>query len=275
MVKPPRPLLEFHRNNNRATASSWTGFTDHRARVTALALGAPGETLCVLGAGNCNDLDLPALAARFRQIHLVDLDEEALCRARDRQPPEVARALVLHAPVDVSGAFDRLAVWKTRAATPAELARLPGESVARILAALPERCDVVVSACVLSQLMHSCYVALGGKNPQLQLVAAALAQAHLRALAGLVAPGGTAVVVTDTISSETYALEELWADRPPLALLEQIDREGRTFSGTAPSFLRRILREHAAPSPPRLVEPWLWHFSDTITLLAYALVWQR
>ena len=40
-----------------------------------LRLGGDGSRrLCVLGAGNCNDLDLVRLARSFAQVHLVDLD---------------------------------------------------------------------------------------------------------------------------------------------------------------------------------------------------------
>jgi len=278
MPLPPK-LVDYHRKNNRATDTRWEGFAEHRTRLTALALEPPGQTLAVLGAGNCNDLDLVALAARFREIHLVDLDEEALRRARDRQPQEVARRLVLHAPVDLSGAFDRLAAFKDKPATAAEQARLPAASAQKVLAALPGPFDVVLSACMLSQLMHSCYVALGLQHPQLHMMAAALAVAHCRSMAAMLAPGGTGLLVTDTISTETYALEELWGDRPPLQQLEQIDRENRTLTGTAPSFLRKIFREDPEVAPlattPRLIEPWLWRFTDDITFLTYALVFQR
>jgi hypothetical protein len=271
----PPALVDYHRKNNQATAARWDSFAEHRVRLTALALEPPGQTLAVLGAGNCNDLDLPALAARFREIHLIDLDEEAVRGARDRQPESVQGKLVVHAPVDLSGAFDRLAAFKNKPATPAELAQLPAASVQKILRSVPGPFDVVLSACLLSQLMHSCYVALGLQHPQLHIIATALAVAHLRSLGALIAPGGTGLVVTDTISSETYALEELWGDRPPLQLLEEIDRGGRTLTGTAPSFLRKILRDDAQLAPPRLVEPWLWRFTEEMTFLVYALSLQR
>jgi hypothetical protein len=195
--------------------------------------------------------------------------------AHARQPPEVAGKLVLHAPVDLSGAFDRLAAFKQRPATPAEQARLPQAGVEKIRAALPGTYDVVLSACMLSQLMHSCYVALGLDHPQLHLMAAALGLAHVRALVAMTAPGGTALLATDTISSETYALEELWGDRPPLVLLDEIDRANRVLTGTAPSYLRRMLRDDPELAPhiasARVVEPWLWRFTDEMTFLVYAL----
>src|SRR6187399_585339 len=54
-------------------------YAPHRERVMALIPEQPaGGTLCVLGAGRCDDLDLPRLARRFTRIHLVDLDGKAM-----------------------------------------------------------------------------------------------------------------------------------------------------------------------------------------------------
>jgi hypothetical protein len=277
----PRAIVDLHRRNNRRSAGNWDSFTSHRQRVTALALEAAAATkvparLAVLGAGNCNDLDLGALAANFGEIHLVDLDGEALQGARARQR---VGALTLHAPVDLSGALDRVRAWRHRPATPVELAQLPAASARNVLEAVPPGFDVVLSTCLLSQLMHSCYVALGPRHPQLHLLACALAVAHLRSAVSLLSPGGTAIIVTDTISSETFALDELWNDQPPSTLLAKLDREDRLLTGTAPSFVRKILLEDAVIAPlvgtPRLVEPWLWRFSDELSFLAYALTVKR
>src|SRR5687767_6985847 len=72
---------------NRDVRDLWERYRGHRQRVTAeiLALapaGAePGGRVCLLGAGNANDLELEALASRFDEIHLVDIDPGALSRA--------------------------------------------------------------------------------------------------------------------------------------------------------------------------------------------------
>src|SRR5204863_8063997 len=124
----PRDLIEVHRRYNRNSADLWEPFANHRQRVTALARAAGGTTLAVLGAGNCNDLDLPALAGAFQQIHLADLDADALGRARARQPPEIAERLVLHAPVDLSGALLQLKAFARQLPSRAQLAALPSES---------------------------------------------------------------------------------------------------------------------------------------------------
>jgi hypothetical protein len=273
----PAGLIDLHRGLNRETAERWQQYSEHRARVTALAPG--GERCAILGAGNCNDLDLGQLAARYREVHLVDLDAEALERARSRQPAAVAERLVLHAPVDLSGALHRLPSFRRRTLTPAELGALPQASADAAVAAIGGGFDTVLSACVLSQIMHSCNEALGPEAEQLQIIACALVVAHLRTVGQLLAPGGTGVIVTDTVSSDSYALEELWGERTPLALLDHLEETENFLSGTSPSFLRRILRtdETLAPlvDPPRLIEPWLWRLDEHLTLLAYALVFGR
>jgi hypothetical protein len=282
----PAAIVNVHQRNNRRSAKSWDSFAGHRQRVTALALeaaaaGAVPRRLAVLGAGNCNDLDLAALVANFGEVHLVDLDGEALQRARQRQPKQVASLLTLHAPVDLSGALPRLRAFRANPATPAELAQLPTASTKAVLAALPatQRFDVVLSTCLLSQLMHSCYLALGPRHPQLQLLACSLALSHLRSAVSLLADGGTAVIVTDTVSSETCALDDLWDPQRPTHLLTTLDRTDKLLTGTSPSFLRKLLLEDQviAPlvGPPRMVEPWLWRFSDEVSFLSYAMVVKR
>jgi hypothetical protein len=272
----PPAALAHHRDSNRVTADFWREFADHRARQTDLVLEAGGGTLAVLGAGNCNDLDLRRLAAGFDAIHLVDLDAEAVGRARARQDDAVASRLVLRAPLDLSGALAELPRWRNQELSPAQLTALSRRATDQVAAAVPERFDTVLSACLLSQIMHGCYVALGS-HPQLTNIGDALASAHLRALLALTRPGGRVVFVTDTVSSDTYPLRELWGQQPPAALLAHLDQTNNVLSGTAISAVRRVLAGEAAAlaSRPRLVEPWLWQMHPEVTLLVYALVLQR
>jgi hypothetical protein len=268
--------LAHHRDNNRVTADFWREFADHRARQTDLVLDAGGRTLAVLGAGNCNDLDLPRLAVAFDAIQLVDLDAEAVRRARDRQTDGVAARLVLRAPVDLSGALAELPRWRGKEMAPAQLTTLSRSAADQVAAAVPERFDTVLSACLLSQIMHGCYVALGA-HPQLTQIGGALAAAHLRALLALARPGGRVVLVTDTVSSDSYPLRELWGQQAPAALLAHLDQTHNVLTGTGISSVRRALAAEAGSlvDRPRLVEPWLWQMHPEVTLLVYALVFQR
>ena len=62
--------------------------------------------------------------------------------------------------------------------------------------------------------------------------------------------------------------------------MEELERKENVFSGTGPSFLRRILATDAQVAPhltgtPRLVDPWLWAFTEERSYLVYALSFQR
>ena len=266
-------MSEHQRHNNRTSLEDWQRFAGHRARVTDLVLTARGGSLAVLGAGNCNDLDLERVAEAFQAIHLVDLDEEAVQGARGRQPEAVAANLVSRAPIDLSGAFAELPHLRGRTVSVAELEALSRTAMDNVTTALPERFDTVLSACLLSQIMFSAYLALGS-HPQLAQIGGALAIAHLRALRALARPGGRVLFVTDTVSSKTYPLRERWGEQPPLALLAQLNQTNNVLSGTALPFVRRVLATEASflAESPLLLEPWLWDMNEDVTLLVYAVV---
>src|SRR5690349_17998645 len=94
--------LELQRALNRETSPSWQAFAAHRQQLTRLLAGrATGLRLCVLGAGNANDLDIEQLRSRFSEITLVDLDAEALARATARQSAEARKVLRVSPPLDL------------------------------------------------------------------------------------------------------------------------------------------------------------------------------
>jgi hypothetical protein len=279
---PPGEMVGFHRGLNRETAAGWDSFASHRQRVTELLLQDPpaaAGTLAILGAGNCNDLDLAQLLSRFQDVHLFDIDREALVRARDRQPAELAARLQLHAPLDLGGALGEVGQFRKRSASPAELGALPQAGSRGVLAQVSERFDRVASTCLLSQLVHGCQQLLGDTHSQLQEIACAVVVAHLRILAQLVKPGGAGLLVTDVVSSDTYPLEELWGQQPPWKLLDELEATGNHLSGTTPSFVRRVLKTDLVVGPligsTRLVEPWLWQLSAEETYLVYGLAFER
>ncbi len=276
-------MVGFHRRLNRETEARWDSFASHRARVTGLiaALGneARSSTCAILGAGNCNDLDLSRLTQVFTEVHLFDIDKEAITRARDRQPPEVAARLRLRAPLDLGGALSDVGRFRRRPATPADLGALPGAGSRGVLARVADRYDVVASTCLLSQLVHGCQRLLGDDHPQIQEIACAVVVAHLRILATLTKPGGNGLLVTDVVSSDTYPLEELFGARDPWALIGELETTGNHLSGTIPTFLRRIVNTDSVVAPliagSGLIEPWLWRLGDEETYLVYGMALSR
>ena len=283
-MKPvaPRKLLDRHRVFNRNSAGCWTSFTSHRERVAALLTeDEPGGRLLVLGAGNGNDLDLELLGARFAEIHLVDIDEEAMARLAERLLTERRARFVQHVPVDATGVLSQLTPASLASGSELEIQTridaLAAAGQAEVLARLPGPFDLVLSAALLSQIMFSCRLCLGETHRHLPALAQALVIAHLKALVALTAPRGRAVLVTDAVSSETYPLEELWDQQPPMALLERLENDENVFSGVGPVFLRRMLGREAGVRdklrvPPRFIEPWLWRLGNDVSLMAYAIV---
>jgi hypothetical protein len=154
----------------------------------------------LLGAGNANDVDLGALAARFAEIHLCDIDTDAVARAIARVPAPLRDKLVAHGPVDVSGMFDLLEPWSR---VPPDLRALDGivaAAVARVARALPGPFDVVVSCSLLDAAAAGVAAGPRRRPPRFTELRTTLNRAHMRTLGALLAPGGVALLVTDLTS---------------------------------------------------------------------------
>ena len=109
----PDDLLASQSAMNRSTRGQWQMYGAHRRQIERLIVPTqPGGRACVLGAGNCNDLDLKWMTQVYREVHLVDLDSDALARGVQRQQCENSPRLQLHAPVDLTGVAEIVSQWK-------------------------------------------------------------------------------------------------------------------------------------------------------------------
>jgi hypothetical protein len=261
-------------------------FAEHRARLTReIVERAPASRqgrLCLLGVGNANDVDLDAVAARFAEVHLVDIDPDAVARAIARVPAPRRAQLVAHAPVDASGLFDRLAPWTGPSAFPAPEVTdaFVGDAVARVVDALPGPFDVVVSCSMLTQLQLVLLQVVGDAHPRFADVRAALNRAHVRTLGTLLAPGGVALLVTDLTTSEIHPpLIHVDANADLARLMSDLIAAGSIIYAANPgplsSEMRRdpTLKQSFAVRYP--IGPWLWHNGPTQVLLVYALELRR
>jgi hypothetical protein len=261
---------------NREVRDLWERYRGHRQRLTAeiLALAPPaGGRVCLLGAGNGNDLDLDALAARFDEVHLVDIDPGALDRASGRQSAAVRARLRNHAPVDLSGLYRSLD----------RPARLPGPdalvaaAAAEVARQLPAGFDVVASCCVLSQMSWAFEYLAEPDAPPLPALQQLLLRIHLRTMLGLLAPAGAALLVADLVSSRVYPLDELPPDEDLRALTAKLAGERVAYPVCNPDFVRLTVRRDAALAcqPPVMGAPWLWEGPKELTYLVYPLVLRR
>lgn len=259
--------LEEQAHRNLRSRHAWEQYRAHRERVTELlvppATPARPARLCVLGAGNCNDIDLGRLADCYQQMHLVDLDEEALEFAVERQPPDVRRRLVTHGGVDVTGALTALD-------GPPPLGEVNIDGLARSLSRqialdLPAPFQAVASVGLLSQLIDTLASVVGRSHPRLLEAIAALRGAHLRLLADLLAPGGRAVLVTELVSSDTFPELPQVAEAALPSVLGQLVAKKNFFTGANPAVLKGLLESEPLNTVADAVEftlPWRWEFVD-------------
>jgi hypothetical protein len=272
---------EHARARNRQLSDGWLAYECHRQRLMPLIAALPrGAELCVFGAGNANDLELEQLAAIFSEIHLLDLDDEALTRARDRQAPSVRAKIVLHDRVDASGLLEHLDAWGDRFPERAELARVAVEAAQSIVHGLGATFPAVVSTCLLSELALPFQRAWRTSRGNWTDLLSTLNAIHLATLAGSTRSGGRCLLAFDVASSrDTPALAEL-CGRSPDELAEFVG-EARAQGGLSlrPD-PRSLIGQLSAPgmkslvAEPQLSDPWLWQ-RGADTELVYGLTFSH
>jgi hypothetical protein len=233
----------------------------------------------VLGAGNAYDLDLDQLVARFDEVHLVDIDAQAVGRARARVSAEARARLFLHAPVDLSGMFHELERWARLQVTPQELMAAPARGAQRIASALPGPFEVVVSSCLLTQLQLTLLRLLGDQHRLFFALRELLTLTHLRTLSALSRPSGCALLVTDLCDDSAFP-----AGRPSNAadlapLMKELVEAGRVIYSAHPGLFQVTLQDDPVLqrtfAPAQLSQPWLWQNGPGLRFLVYALTLPR
>lgn len=178
---------------NRSSNDAWDAFSEHRSQVTSLLkYGSDSSRLCILGAGNCNDLDLTTLLQSHPEIHLVDLDGDALAQGVAKQNLADQGHIYLHSGIDLTGMIDPISHWSPN--TPLSKTDIAAyiDAPTHCLEQLPGPFDVVASTCLLSQLIKSIVDTIGEDHPQFVEVIQAIRLGHLRLLLRLMDSGGLA-----------------------------------------------------------------------------------
>jgi hypothetical protein len=262
---------------NEATREEWDRFSSHRQRVTDLCLKANGGRAAILGAGNCNDIDLVQLAGHFENIHLVDLDSASLSTAIARQTDGVRARLVAHGDVDL-GLVDALSAWGEREPSTPEIQAVL--SSMRDETPLPiADLDLSVSSCLLTQLFTSVVDRLGPRHPRVVEIVCALRSRHLRTLARSLRPGALGVLVSDMVSSDTVpGLGDL-APHTLRGAMDALLRAGNFFTGTNPYVVASSLTTE--PELKQLATdvvlhaPWIWDIAPERSYLVFAVSFRR
>ncbi len=274
-----RITAEQVRRNQQARLG-WDLYRHHRERVTQLLLDSapPGQgTLCVLGAGNCNDLDLQRLRQHFRSIHLVDLDAEAVSLGCEMQNVFHDPAIRRCGGIDVTGISAALQPWTPQqpAATP-EIEAVIRDALTQNISGLQlGPFDVVASVGLLTQLIEMVDVTLGNQHPQFLALMSAVRLRHLRLLLELTQPGGKAWLFVEVVSSLTCPELLHTPETGLVTVLQQALVRQNFFTGVNPVMLSRLFTEDpelaAGIATLQLTDPWLWtFFTRTYAVCAFS-----
>jgi hypothetical protein len=273
--------LAFQAEVNHLGTGARAAYEGHRERIMRLVSAVQrADGLCVLGAGNGHDLDLPFLTRIFGAVHLVDIDGDALARAVTDLPAAVRARVTIHAGVDLSGCLDHLDAWGEHLPDEEELTAIASASATAIAGRLGRTFDVVLSACVLSQLCHPFQNTLALPRRGWQRLFAAVTRVHLATVALLTRPGGTGVLACDVLCQAGTAIDELRAQvgraRLGDALIAAL-ASGAIAPHPDPRALARELESAdfaALISRVFVTEPWLWDLGPTVQIV-YGILLRR
>jgi hypothetical protein len=255
---------------NLESVDGWSLYENHRQRVTNLLAqhGSQDRSLCIVGAGNCNDLDLSFLLQRFGKLTLIDLDADAMRAGIDRQSIENnSRIHILKQ--EVTGIHK----WLSESAN--DLSDSPALLLSELIDRLKQtgdigQYDVAASVCLLSQLIE--FVEFRFVDPDQKLAAiSAIRKQHLQMLSRATKQSGCSIVVNEIVSSDTLP-ELLTTSNQELApTISRAIQAGNFFSGLNPQAVAEAVRAISPNATVELTSPWVWNFAHR-TYAVYAVV---
>lgn len=243
-------MLELQHQRNIESRDRWERYGPHRRMITRLIgeITTSGGDALILGAGNCNDLDLAWMVQQFEQVHLVDCDRAAIEWGTAHQ------GLADHPRIRRHGEVDLSAVSESGAGLPSDC---PFGSFA-----------AVTSIGLLSQLLERYLQATPVDSPQFLEGIIALRRRHLSTMLNALRPGGRAFLVTEVVSSKTCP-ELLSADDQQLpAILQRAVMARNFFTGLHPGILATLWQ--STPEFAARIEsaaqhgPWRWDFGPRV-----------
>jgi hypothetical protein len=280
-------LLESPAAKRAATLNAQTRvletYEQHRQKTMELVSLAADEfgslteqTVSILGAGNCMDLDLQQLATLFHNVSLLDIDCDAVESGVNAAEGLRTSRVQIVAPVDLA----------TPLATTTAASLLEAGSIAQLcqqlaspLATVPVvPADVVVSTCVLSQILSALSHLVTENHPQFLPLIQALRRGHLVRMLQLLKPGGRGILISDLVSSETTPALASIDDAGLPNLLTQALATGNFFSGLHPGVMLQDLGTApgvaSSVDSPVMTAPWRWQMGPR-TYAVYAITFRK
>lgn len=258
-------------------------YGQHRQKTMSLLSSAAAErgngdrvAVTVLGAGNCMDLDLRQLTQLFMNVSLVDLDPEALeCGLRTVNETQRSSIQTI-APFDLA---TPLAAIRKEQLTDPQFVEVLCRQLSAPFAEIPVvPADVVVSACVLSQLLSAVTHLAAEPHPGFLPLIQSVRRGHLIRMLQLLKTGGRGILITDLVSSESLPTLTSIADSELPKLLAHALATGNFFSGLHPGVLLQDLATVPEIAPqiesPAMTDPWRWQMGQR-TYAVYAIGFRK
>ena len=275
-------IIAEQQQRNLKSRDRWELFASHRHEVTQHLVQkaqSDADRLCVLGAGNCNDLDLQQLVITFGEIHLVDLDSDALIAGIKQQNLTNCPKVYQYGGVDLAGIMEILSEWSDQVVpSEAEIVRCVQQALKFRGPDLPGSFNVVASVCLLTQLIDSVVQVLGCQHPRFFELILGIRLRHLHLLSQLTAPKGWSILITDIVSSDTAPNLISIPEMELPAKLMQLLNEHNFFHGVNPFAIGNVLKNDPSLASQltqlTLSPPWRWNFGPRVYMV-YAIQFQK
>ena len=267
-------LQQHYQKRNEENRDLLESFQSHREKVMQLIIetatqllqdeSAKMPSVALLGAGNCLDVDLNRLQERFLTVHLVDVDGDSIAMAASESANPAQ--CELHAPFDIASPLMSLTRQDFEAtnteAMAAALQALSAENIANPIV----EADVVVSLCLLSELVETLSGIIGENHTAFPNALKAVRIGHLRRMLNMLRPGGVAILISDVVSSVT-APELADAKESELPdLVQKLVTARNFFSGTNPATvlaeLNLLTKTAGGPESVHTIDPWKWQLGE-------------
>jgi hypothetical protein len=261
-------LIRTQIERNQESRNKWDLYQSHREKITALLISkskSKDDKLCILGAGNCNDLNLNVLTKYFREIHLVDIDEQAIYDGILRQELGNSDNIYVHGSIDLTGSLPYLRELKQdKKHATMEVKDFIQKTILPLNLDINEPFGVVASLCTLTQLISTVVDALGDDHTYFSDFILKIRNHHLNQLVNLVEPEGWGFLITDIVSSDSFAKMSTISEENFLEVINQLILNQNFFHGVNPYRINSVLSSNPFVSKTQILHPWRWNFGERI-----------
>ena len=240
--------------------STWEAGRQHREIITKLlyrTAKSQNDSLCVFGAGPCNDIELELLATAFSNVTLVDFNDEVLQQGVENQVGKEHAAVNVLGGVDLFGASQRLEQY--RESNDESLIEQILKEIAEHQPKRLETYDCVASTCMLSQLLFEASEAIDKRHFRFVDVLIAIRLRHIEIMMAALKPGGHGLLITDIVSSES--LPDLLEENDLKAVLQHAIANQNFLHGLNPQMIAKVFQHESFAgqlTSVRVSEPWRW-----------------